>query len=173
VRQGEVVAVLAAAEPSPAGAVRATARALADEAGVEVRAGISSVGKDPATVPRGYAEAGRALARTTAQRPVVALAEMSPFEFLLASADSDASAAIADKGARLLEADANGQMADTLLAYAAADLNVSEAARRLVVHPNTVRYRLRRVSELTGSDTRRFEDLIDLLTVIRMAPTTE
>ena len=34
-----------------------------------------------------------------------------------------------------------------------ATLSVTKAARLLGVHPNTVRYRLRRVSELTGLTT--------------------
>jgi len=41
-----------------------------------------------------------------------------------------------------------------------------------VLHPNTVRYRLRRIGELTGQDTRRFEDLVDLVTVIQAARAT-
>jgi len=168
-RQGEVVGVMGADSPNPAEALGSAARALAREAGITIRAGISSHGTGLDSVARGYAEAGRALERTTAERPVVALGEMRPFEYVLASADAATARVIAAKGRRLLDADRDGTVIETLLAYAAADLNVSEAARRLVVHPNTVRYRLRRISELTGSDTQSFEELVDLLTVIRMA----
>ena len=94
---------------------------------------------------------------------------MSPFEYLVASADAGARRSIAEKGRRLLEADPDGTARATLLAYVAADLSVRGAAERLVVHPNTVRYRLRRISELTGSDTRRFQDLVDLVTVIQVS----
>lgn len=33
-------------------------------------------------------------------------------------------------------------------------------ARRLTVHPNTVRYRVKRFEQLTGLDLRRTEDLV-------------
>lgn len=39
---------------------------------------------------------------------------------------------------------------DALEAWYAAEGNVDEAARKLFVHPNTLRYRLRRLEELTG-----------------------
>jgi DNA-binding PucR family transcriptional regulator len=39
---------------------------------------------------------------------------------------------------------------DTLAAYLESGSSVEAAARMLFVHPNTVRYRLRRVVELSG-----------------------
>ena len=51
----------------------------------------------------------------------------------------------------------------TLRAYADCDMNVARTAVQLVVHPNTVHYRLRRIEEATGRDPRRFGDLVDLL----------
>jgi DNA-binding PucR family transcriptional regulator len=51
-----------------------------------------------------------------------------------------------------------------------ADLSVERAARALFVHPNTVRYRLRRLAKLTGLDVARFYDLVELLTAIRLLP---
>ena len=50
----------------------------------------------------------------------------------------------------------------------ASDLSVKGAAERLFVHPNTVRYRLRRIAEITGRDMRSFAELMDLVTVIRV-----
>lgn len=48
----------------------------------------------------------------------------------------------------------------TLEAYFSADQSTPETARRLVVHQNTVVYRLRRVKELTGLDVRCTDDLV-------------
>jgi DNA-binding PucR family transcriptional regulator len=39
---------------------------------------------------------------------------------------------------------------DTVMTYLEQGFSLEAAARMLFVHPNTVRYRLRRVSELTG-----------------------
>lgn len=46
--------------------------------------------------------------------------------------------------------DAGGELASTVECYLDAAGVLEAAARRLFVHPNTVRYRLRRVAELTG-----------------------
>lgn len=45
---------------------------------------------------------------------------------------------------------AGGELVDTLDAYVAAGGVLEAAARALYVHPNTVRYRLRRVADVTG-----------------------
>ncbi|MDN5932184.1 MAG: helix-turn-helix domain-containing protein, partial [Pseudonocardia sp.] len=45
---------------------------------------------------------------------------------------------------------AGGALLDTLTAYLDGGGALESCARTLFVHPNTVRYRLRRVSELTG-----------------------
>lgn len=171
VRQREVVAVVALAESSDgeatAALLRTAGEALRSRGDGELRAGLSTVCFGFAEVARGFAEARQAIDRTGHERPVMALTDMSPFEYLVASADAGALRAIADKGRLLAEIDADGTARETLLAYVASDLSVRDTAERLVVHPNTVRYRLRRISELTGRDTRRFEDLVDLVTVIR------
>jgi PucR C-terminal helix-turn-helix domain/GGDEF-like domain len=49
-------------------------------------------------------------------------------------------------------AGANGSLLETLSAYLGAGRSLEAAARDLYVHPNTVRYRLRKVAELTGWD---------------------
>ena len=46
------------------------------------------------------------------------------------------------------------ELADTLRAWFAAAMNVELAARALHVHPNTVRYRMTRFEELTGTSLR-------------------
>lgn len=172
VRQREVVAIVVvqgADCDATAALLRAGGETLRARGDVDLRAGLSTVCFGFAGVARGFGEARQAIERTDAERPVVTLTDMSPFEYLVASADAGALRTIAEKGRLLLETDADGTARETLLAYVACDLSVRDTAERLVVHPNTVRYRLRRISELTGRDTRRFEDLVDLVTVIRAA----
>ncbi|HEY0188244.1 MAG TPA: helix-turn-helix domain-containing protein [Cellulomonas sp.] len=50
-------------------------------------------------------------------------------------------------------------LVETLRCHLATDLSVPETARRLVVHPNTVSYRLRRIGELSGLDLHRVADV--------------
>lgn len=54
---------------------------------------------------------------------------------------------------RLTERDADGVLTDTLRVFMSTG-SVPRAAETLVVHPNTVTYRLKRVAELTGLDPR-------------------
>jgi hypothetical protein len=51
---------------------------------------------------------------------------------------------------------------DTVRRFFARDMDVDEVARELVVHPNTVRYRLERFEHLTGANLRRLRDLTEL-----------
>jgi DNA-binding PucR family transcriptional regulator len=50
----------------------------------------------------------------------------------------------------------------TLEAFSQAILNVATAAQLLSVHPNTMRYRLGRITELSGRDPRVTRDLMEL-----------
>jgi hypothetical protein len=54
------------------------------------------------------------------------------------------------------------ELEQSLRGYLAAGLSVETAARELVVHPNTLRYRLKRVEELAGVDLRQITDVVDL-----------
>jgi hypothetical protein len=173
-RHDEVVAVLPVyVRRGPTeirGAIERALEALGRTHGIHVRAGVSSMCSGIAEVARGYGEAERALRHAGEERPVVALQEVGLLAYLTSSAD-DTARRLAPAGARrLLDADGGhaGALAETLRAYAECDLNVARAAERLTVHPNTVHYRLSRIATLTGRDPRRFEELAELLTALRL-----
>ena len=70
---------------------------------------------------------------------------------------------------------AGGGLLETLDAYFAAGGVLESAARELYVHPNTVRYRLKRVSEVTGLSPLNGRDAFALrmaLTIGRLDPAT-
>lgn len=113
-------------------------------------------------VPRAHREARRALSLAPATG-ILRLADMTLFDYLLAGADETARG-LRPAGLEKLDA----PQRETLLAYAACDLNVGATARRLHLHPNTVHYRLRRVEELTGRDVRHFQDVVDLVAALRL-----
>jgi DNA-binding PucR family transcriptional regulator len=151
--------------------LRSAWRGLSEGGRLEVHMGVSTECPGLAGVGHGFSEAVRALEHASAKTPVLALQEMPAFDYLVASAEPATRQVVLSKGRALLDLDAqeDGAVSATLLAYLDCDLNIKRAAEQLVVHPNTVRYRLRRIADRTGADPRRFADLLELATVVRMA----
>jgi PucR-like helix-turn-helix protein/diguanylate cyclase with GGDEF domain len=171
-RQGEVVALLPAGRGAAAvGEALHSARESAEnEHGIRILVGVGGVSRGLGEVGLRYQEAHQGLRRASAERPIVALAELSPFERLVATADPGALRSIGEEARALLDsAPGRERLIDTVRAYLDADLDVKRTAEALFVHPNTVRYRLRRVTELTGFDAQRFSGLVELLTLARLA----
>jgi sugar diacid utilization regulator len=170
VRQDEVAAILPVAgkNPSAIGVALDLARVGADrEHEIRMLIGVSGVCRGLGEVGQRYLEAHQALRRTNADRPIVSLSELSPFEHLVASADRSTRTSIAMEAAPLTE-NGNGALMETLRVYLDSDLDVARAGETLYVHPNTVRYRLRRIGELTGVDPQRFSGQVELLTIARL-----
>jgi hypothetical protein len=145
-------------------ALEEIAQVLDRTRGVTLRIGLSSACSGLGELARGYGEAIRALRHTSAG--AVALEDVALLDYLTAGADETARRLVPAGARRLHEEDA--ALAATLRAYADCDLNVARTAQRLVVHPNTVHYRLRRVADLTGRDPRRLPALLELLTGLRL-----
>jgi len=85
---------------------------------------------------------------TGAPRPVLAR-ELLPERALLG--DATAIAALEAEVMRPL-ADAGPALGETLDAYLDSGGAIEACARKLFVHPNTVRYRLKRIADFTGRD---------------------
>ncbi|MCL1871871.1 MAG: helix-turn-helix domain-containing protein [Promicromonosporaceae bacterium] len=83
-----------------------------------------------------------------APRPVLA-DDLLPERVLVG--DETARSALVERAFLPLQA-ATGSVLETLSAYLGTGRSLEAAARQLYVHPNTVRYRLRKVSEVTGWD---------------------
>jgi sugar diacid utilization regulator len=173
-RYDEVVAVLPVyARRGPAeirAALEQAAELLMRTHQVRMRAGMSSVCSGLSELTRGYGEAGGALRHAGDGPAIVALQDIALIDYLAEAADDTARRLVSTGARRLLEADRGqaGTLVQTLRAYADSGLNVSRTAQRLTVHPNTVHYRLGRVATITGQDPRRFDDLAELLTALRL-----
>jgi DNA-binding PucR family transcriptional regulator len=63
---------------------------------------------------------------------------------------------------------AHPHLAETVVAFAAADMSVARTAEALHLHANSVTYRLQRWARLTGWDPRRFDHLITSVTACRL-----
>ena len=95
---------------------------------------------------------------TEAPRPVHA-DELLPERVL--AGDLDARHALRNRVVTPLDV-AGGDLANTLSTYLENGAALESSARALFVHPNTVRYRLRRVSEITGYDPTNARDALVL-----------
>jgi sugar diacid utilization regulator len=172
-RRGEIVLVRAVAPGERvalhAPLTRACERGAAD--GVTLAVGVSTVQAGPASLGAGYREASQALRRVAEAGGVLSLPDLSAFEYLTLREDDVARRLIAPEIERFVAEDRahGGQLIDTLLAYAEADLNAKAAAEHLLIHVNTAHYRLGRIAEKTGCDLRRLPDVIDLLIAVRLA----
>jgi DNA-binding PucR family transcriptional regulator len=102
---------------------------------------------------------------------VVALSELSAFEYLTLRADPTASRLIPPAVHEFVANDMadGGPLIATLREYVACDLNARRAADNLHIHVNTAHYRLSRIAERTGCDLRRVSDLIEILIAARLA----
>jgi hypothetical protein len=84
-----------------------------------------------------------------------------PLERWAASLDASTVSAIREKLAALVPAiSLSAEQLETLETFFAQQLNVSETARQLFLHRNTLLYRLDKLTEQTGLDPRRFDDAV-------------
>jgi PucR C-terminal helix-turn-helix domain/GGDEF-like domain len=169
-RRGEIVLVRASA-PGERVALRVPLLEACASQPVVLAVGVSTVQDGPASLGGAYREASQALRRVAESGGVLSLPDLSAFEYLTLRGDDVARRLIAPEIERFVAEDRahGGQLIETLLAYAEADLNAKAAAEKLLIHVNTAHYRLGRIAEKTGCDLRRLPDVIDLLIAIRLA----
>lgn len=67
----------------------------------------------------------------------------------------------AERLAHLLEK--QEELVKTLQVYLSCNLNANETANRLIIHRNTLNYRLHRVYKITGKDPKNIVDLVELI----------
>jgi sugar diacid utilization regulator len=173
VRQDEIVVVVPAAN----GVAATIAERLTDVqrrlagAGLPLAVAVSTTVTGLAQIPEAYRESN---AIRIAQGPapgVVALSELSAFEYLTLRADATTTRLIAPAVHGFVAEDMaeGGPLIATLREYVACDLNARRAADNLHIHVNTAHYRLSRIAERTGCDLRRVSDLIEIMIAARLA----
>lgn len=171
-RHDGVVAVLPVRDPSTERVVAAVRKSLASLAARDVwpSVGMSGAHTGWLGVPAAYEEATHARTSLHGSPGLRLIEEMSTLDFLVHSQGDDGARLVKPAIRAFLAEDleSNGVFVETLKAYIAANLNAKEAAMTLVVHPNTVYYRLERIAERTGCDVRRVDELIDLLLAVRL-----
>ena len=129
--------------------------------------GISNDVPSTSRIPLAHKEAKLALEIADVSNRVVQFSAVPARNLLLHLAGEEFQRALPAWASPFLRADAKsrGILAETLRAYANADMNVLKAAQHLGVHPNTIYARLGKVLDATGMDARTFHALSELLIV--------
>ena len=158
----------------PLGAARAARRALSGGAG---RNGVRAAVSRPAGVGslrRAFHEARCALEATSlagGEAPEVAShRDLGAFTLLLALQDDDALRLYSDgllEPIEHTEGEYGGELLRSLEAFIENNGNWERAARQLYCHRHTLRYRIRKIEELTGRDLARATDRIELWLALR------
>ncbi len=171
-RGAEVVALLRQrSQASTADVLERAAGVLRDSRQAQLTAGVGPAFTELAELRGSHDEARRALRHASASRPIVSgPEELRLFDELTLSAERTVAALIPERTREVLE---DPILRASLEAFSAANLNVAVAAHGLFIHPNTLRYRLRRIAERTGCDPHVFTDLLELMTAARILTAAE
>lgn len=107
-------------------------------------------------LPRALESTASGLARRTTQPGLV--------DLLIKTATEEAHEGARDilRVIRSNEAHYDSQLEATLVAFFAVDCSVTRAARQLHLHPNSVRYRLAKIRDITGLDPLHFDGQLQL-----------
>jgi PucR family transcriptional regulator, purine catabolism regulatory protein len=178
-----VVALFEAGDPA---AARATAEAVAEGVlarGVAARFGLGTPASDPPALRRAYQEARFALAAAaTVEVPAapggspvgrVASVEDLGSHRLLLVLQEDAALEALSRGLlaplRAYDQRQHGDLVASLRTFLEHNGNWEAAARALAVHRHTLRYRIRRVAELTGRDLDSAADRVEFWLALQAA----
>lgn len=173
VRNGEVTAIVCS-EAKPAhglfDALRRNGAGRRAASGVGTGVGISQEKSEIGLLPEAVEEARLALEFASAAQPVAHFPGIDLLELLIRRAD-DAALRLVPEWARDLSQTNDDQLrelASTVRAFAACNLNVKQTARSLRVHANTIYFRLNRIEKLTGIDPRTYSGTALLVTALRL-----
>jgi len=150
---------------APRSALAKQLQASLQKLGPAVLVGVSNDVPATGRIPVAYREANLSLDIATVANRVVQFSDITLQKLTQYLAGDQLQKVLPQWASTFQQADEQSESAltQTLEAYAAANMNVIRAAKRLKVHPNTVYFRLNRVHELTGYDAREYHALTELL----------
>jgi purine catabolism regulator len=174
-RDGILCAIVDATAAEPLAVAESSRAALAEELGGDVRAAASRPA-DAAALRRSFHEARCALEASAMVvgngdvPPVASYRDLGAYQLLLSLQDDEALRLYCDSVLGPLE-DGEGEYGDELLrsleAFIEQNGQWERAARQLYCHRHTLRYRIRRIEQLTGRDLGRAQDRIEFWLALR------
>jgi Purine catabolism regulatory protein-like family/PucR C-terminal helix-turn-helix domain/GGDEF-like domain len=146
-----------------------------DRSGVRLTVGVSGPAESVTALPGALHEAGSAqrlaAERGTSAVSVVTSDEVASHELLLATVPASVLRSFRERllGPLLAYDDQHrAELLPTLREFLACSGSWNVCAARMYVHVNTVRYRIRRIEELTGRDLSRLDDQVDFFLALRI-----
>jgi DNA-binding PucR family transcriptional regulator len=180
-RRDEAIRGLLRVPPTGVEGLVDAVRGVQSQLAPTVAVGLSNVCRDAASFPAGFEEARHALLGSTVlqRKPgVITFDELGPYKYLLRmSLDADVRDSYREAVAKLADYDRerSTSLLLTLEEFLRRRGNISATSEALFVHPNTLRQRLRRISELCGLDLRTDDWLMIEIAVklVRLKQTLE
>jgi sugar diacid utilization regulator len=172
IRQGDVVALYPSTKPEDLDQVRRECAELAAALAIDVSLGMSGWHAERSAIATAYAEAREAVeiaAGTGIRDRAIALNDVLVDHMLRASPHARWNLHEALRPLEEYDREHQAELVATLRAYLSASTSLTETARLLTVHPNTVAYRLRRIRELSGRDPHAMEDLQILFLALKLS----
>ena len=172
IRRGDLVVLHPIAGPAEMAGIRNSCDALAREIELDVSVGLSGWHENLAALPIAYAEAWEAVeiaAGTGIRGQAVTLEDVLIDHMLLSSPHARRILEATLSPLREYDHAHQAALVSTLRAYLDEGTNLTRSARTLMVHSNTVLYRLRRIRELSGRDPRDLRELVILYLGLKLS----
>jgi PucR family transcriptional regulator, purine catabolism regulatory protein len=173
VHDGAVVALLEASDLAEARAAAEAVAAAAQATALPSYFGLGAPENDPRALRRAYQEARFALGTAASARahgPVATVDDLGSHRLLLALQE-DAALEAFSRGllgpVRDYDRRQHGDLVQSLWVFLEHNGNWESAARTLGVHRHTLRYRVRRIAELTGRDLDLAADRVEFWLALR------
>ena len=138
---------------------------------VRLAIGVSTVQPGLGGVAAGYREARGAAESLGPAGGVLALTSLSALDYLISFRDPTAERLIPAAIQQFIkdDLDRGGVLTSTLRAYFESNLNVTAMSKQLHIHANTAHHRLNKISDQTGLDLRKIDDVLQLVVASRLA----
>lgn len=137
----------------------------------EVKVSVGSRATSLFEVFKSYQEAERLLAHGDKMKHKPQILTYYDWDVLLkvlpSQIDSDFKRYIRDRLYDFFEDENSEELSNDFLVYCRTNMNISQAAKRLYIHRNTLMYRLNKIETLTGLNTNDFEHCMILYFILR------